>query len=157
MSRITLQQHTLGGPQTVDDANVYIVHLPAPSLSTFSPSTLSAQIAAELRVHFNILRANGAAILVLVTRLMPNASGAMEADVESLARMHDLWLLQMTNSRALEMAQLLELLNSVHDGAGRGLVIVNKLASRRHYMVALEVQIRPLADQQQHGHDWNWI
>ena len=90
---------------------------------------------------------------MLVARLVPDAPGTMDADVESLARMHDLWLMQMTNNRALETAELLELLDSVRDNAGRGLVVVNKLSSRRHYIVALEVQIRPLSDQQQYGHN----
>ena len=81
---------------------------------------------------------------MLVARLLPEL-GTMDADVEALARMHDLWLLQMTNSRALETAQLLELLDGVRDGAGR-LVVVRKHSSRRHFTVALEVQFRPLSD-----------
>ncbi|KAM0794061.1 hypothetical protein BDR22DRAFT_895535 [Usnea florida] len=150
-SRITLQHRTLGAPQPVDDAAVYILHLPDPFLSPPSSTTVSAQITAELRAHCSVLRPNSAAALVLVARLVPDAPGTMDADVESLARMHDLCLLQMTNGRALETAQLLELVDSVRDGAGRGLVVVNRLASRRHYIVALEVQMRPLPSSQQYG------
>ena len=149
MSRITVQHRTVGAPQTVDDAAVYILHLPVPSLSAFPPSTLSAHITAELRAHFNILRANSSVTLVLVAGLVPDAPGTVDADVESLACMNDLWLLQMTDNSALKMAQLLELLDSVRDGTGRRLMVVNKVSSRRHYIVALEVQLRPLSDQQQ--------
>lgn len=147
MSRITIQHRTSGTPQSVEDAAVYILHLPAPSLSTPSTS-LAAQITAELRAHFNILRANSSVTLVLVVRLLPE-TGTMDADVEAIARMHDLWLLQMTNDQALEMSKLLELLDGVRDSAGR-LVVVNKISSRRHFAVALQVQIRPLSDPRGH-------
>jgi hypothetical protein len=146
-SRITIQHRALGAPQDVDDAAVYILHLPAPSLSTPSTS-LAARITAELRAHFNILRANSSATLMLLARLLPEP-GTVDADVEAFARTHDLWLLQMANDRALETSQLLEILDAVRDGTGR-LVVVNKLSSRRHFTVALEVQIRPLSDQRGH-------
>ena len=148
MSRISIQHRTLGAPQNVEDAAVYILHLPAPSLSTLSTS-LAAQITAELRAHFKILRVNSSVTLVLVARLLPEP-GTVDADVEALARMHDLWLLQMTNNRALETSQLLELLDGVRDGTGR-LVVVHKLSSRRHFTAALEVQFRPLSDQCGHN------
>ena len=143
-----IQHRTPGALQNVENAAVYILHLPGPSLSTLSTS-LAAQITAELRVHFNILRANSSVTLVLVARLLPEP-GTMDADVEALTRMHDLWLLQMTNNRALEISQLLELIDGVRDGAGR-LVVVHKLSSRRHSTVALEVQIRPLSDARGHN------
>lgn len=148
MSRITIQHRTPGAPQNVEDAAVYILHVPAPSLSTLSTS-LAAQITAELRTHFKILRANSSVTLVLVARLLPEP-GTTDADVEALARMHDLWLLQMTNSRAWETSQLLEFLDGVRDGAGR-LVVVHKHSSRRHCTVALEVHFRPLSDQRGHN------
>ena len=148
MARIMIQHRPVGAPQTVEDAAVYILHLPAPSLSTLSSSQAS-QITAELRAHFNILRTNSNVTLVVVARLVPEP-GTMDADAEALARMHDLWLLQMTNNQALEISQLLEALDGVRDGSGR-LVVVNKLSSRRHFIVALEVQIRPLSDKNGHN------
>ena len=148
MSRVTVQHRTPGAPQNVEDAAVYIYHVPEPSLSPLS-SSLAAQITAELRAHFKILRANKNVTLVLIARLLPEP-GTMDADVEALARMHDLWLLQMTNSRALETAQLLELLDGVRDSAGR-LVVVRGHSSRSHFTVALEVQFRLLSDPCSHN------
>ena len=148
MSRVTTQHRTPGEPQNVEDAAVYIYHVPAQSLSPLS-SSLAAQVTAELRAHFKILRANKIVTLVLVARLLPEP-GTMDADVEALARMHDLWQFQMTNSRALETAQLLELLDGVRDSAGR-LVVVRRHSSRSHFTVALEVQFRPLSDPCSHN------
>ena len=139
-SRISVRHYTPGAPQDVHDASVYILHLPAPSLSNPSTSLVS-QITAELRAHFNILRVNSGAKLVLLTRLLPEP-GTVDADVEAFARAHDLCLHQMANNWALDTPRLLEILDSVRDSVGR-LVVVSKHFSRRHLTAALAVQIRP--------------
>lgn len=140
LARITIQHRARGVPQSVEDAAVYILRLPAASLST-PLSSLTAQITAELRAHFNLLRTNSNALLILVAQPQPEP-GATDAKVEATARAHDLLFYQIANGQTLEMTQLLEIINNVRDGYGR-LVVVNKLSSRSHLAVAFKVQVQP--------------
>lgn len=138
-NRINVQTRTLGAPQSTNDAAVYILHMPTPSLLTPSGSVMT-KITAELRAHSNVLRNNSAATLILVIRLLPEP-GAVDPEVESIVRLQELQLLQLTNDRGLDMAQFTKLLHSVRDNTGR-LTIVNTLSSRRHFAVVFEVKIQ---------------
>jgi hypothetical protein len=62
-----------------------------------------------------------------------------------MARLHDLSRLQLANEREMEMGELVEMVNSVHDGMGR-LVVVNKLRSRKSATVALGVKYQAYTD-----------
>ena len=66
----------------------------------------------------------------------------MEADIEVEACLRDLSLLQLSNEREMEMSELLEAINSVHDSMGR-LVVVNKLVSRNSATIALDIKYQP--------------
>lgn len=142
-SRITVQKRTPGTPQTVNDAAVYILHLPSPSPGVPSHS-LPAQIIAELRAHFSVLRASNYATLILAPRLLPEP-GTVDPDVEAIARLRDLSLLQLANEREIEMAELVDILNSIRDSMGQ-LVVVNKLRSHNNATVALGVKYQAYAN-----------
>lgn len=142
-SRINIQQRTPGTPQSVCDAAVYILHLPSPSPKVPSQS-LSAPILAELRAHIGILCLNSSATLVLTARLLPEP-GTVDPDVEAIARLRDLSLLQLANERETEMLELMDMLSSVRDSMGR-FVLVNKLRSRNNSTVAFEIRYRRHVD-----------
>lgn len=106
--------------------------------------SLPARIIAELRAHIGVLRASSCATLVLTARLLPEP-GTVDPDVEAIARLRDLSLLQLANEREMEMLELMDILNSVRDSMGR-LVLVNKLRSRNNATVAFKVQYQAYAD-----------
>ncbi|KAH8807219.1 O-methyltransferase family protein [Xylogone sp. PMI_703] len=132
--RITAQRRTPGARQMVGEAAVYILRHPSPSLSAGAPS----RILAELHAHLGVLRANSVATLVLLLHLLPEP-GTVDPDVEAIARLRDLTLLQLTNEREMEMEDLVDMVNSVHDGAGR-LAVINKFRSRNSLTVALGIR-----------------
>ena len=144
-SRITFQERMSGTLQIVHDAAVYILHVPSPSPGLTSHS-LAARITAELRAHIDVLRANSSATLVLTARLLPE-SGTVGLDVEAMARLRDLSLLQLANEREIEMSELMDMLDSVSDSMGR-LVLVNKFRSGNSATVALRVRYQAYADRQ---------
>lgn len=143
-SRITVQKRSPGTPQTVEAA-VYVLRLPTPSPSMPSHS-LPARIISELRAHLGVLRANSTATLIITPPLLPEP-GTVDADIEAIARVRDLSLLQLANERELEMSELVDMLNSVRDSMGR-LVVVNKLQSRNNVTVALGVKYQAYGDHQ---------
>jgi hypothetical protein len=143
-SRITVQQRVQGPgtPQIVHDAAVYILHLPPP-LPGIPIGSTTTQISAELRVHLDVLRSNRSATLILVARILPE-SGTVGPDVEALACLRDLSMLQLANLREMEMLELMNMLNSVSDGIGR-LVLVNQRRSPCNGAIALEVRYEACA------------
>ena len=143
-SRITVQKRVPGTPQTIKDAVVYIIRLPAPSAGM--PSHASpAKILAELRAHLGVLRANRTSVtLILAPRVLPEP-GTVDPDVEAVARLRDLSQLQLANEHEMEMGELVEMVNSVHDNMGC-LVVANKLRSRNSTTVALGIKYRAYAD-----------
>jgi hypothetical protein len=130
--RITVQKRMPAAVQVVKDAAVYILRPTTPSPS------LPAQILAELSAHLGVLRANALATVILAPPLLPEP-GTVDPDVEAMARLRDLSRLQLTNECGLELGELIEMVNSVHDSRGR-LVVVNKLRSRNSATVALGVK-----------------
>ena len=143
-TRITVQKRVPGTQQTVKDAAVYIIHLPAPSAGTPS-HTFPARILAELRAHLGVLRANRTSVtLILAPRLLPEP-GTVDPDVEAIARLRDLSQLQLANEHEMEMGELVEMVNSVHDSMG-WLVVANKLRSRNGITVALGIKYWAYAD-----------
>ena len=139
--RITVQRRMSAAVQVVKDAAVYILRLTAPT------SSLPTQILTELRAHLGVLRANASATLILAPPLLPEP-GTVDLDVEAMARLRDLSHLQLTNEGGLELGELMEMVNSVHDSRGR-LVVANKLRSRNSATVALGVKYEAYADASQ--------
>lgn len=140
--RVRVQERSPGAPQFVQDAAVYVLHLPCTSLTT-SIGSLREQILRELRAHFNVLRVNRSATLILIARLLPSPGHASEQDPEAAARVQDLLLMQMTNGQEWDLEMLKELLNEVSDTSGR-MVITHDHSSRERYSAAVvEAQLRP--------------
>jgi hypothetical protein len=156
--RITVQSRPVGTPQAVQDAAVYILHLPSSlSVSTLptsrpSPSpaslsdvpsrSLSTRIVTELRTHLGVLSTSIHPTLILIPHLMLPAPGSLDPRAEATARMHDLTLFQLTNDRELEVSELTDLVGSVGDSFGR-LVVVNELRHRNNLTAALAVKYQP--------------
>lgn len=138
--RIAIQQRVPGALQTIHDAAVYILRLPSPSHEMPSHA-VPAHIIAELRAHLGMVRTSNFTLLVLTPRLVPE-SGTVDPDVEMLARLRDLSLLQLANDREMETFELMDLINSVRDSKGQ-LMIVNKLQARNTANIALEVRYQP--------------
>ncbi|KXG53335.1 uncharacterized protein PGRI_003850 [Penicillium griseofulvum] len=137
--RITLQNRTQGTLQNVHDADVYVIGLPSPS-PTLPVLTILDQMASELRAHLPVARASRRpAILMLVPRLIYDHGSTAESTGELVARLHDLSLLQLANERAMEMAELIQIVNSIGDGTGR-LGVVRRMGTPHMAGVLLEVR-----------------
>jgi hypothetical protein len=100
--------------------------------------SLRERIAAELQAHLGVLRANPSATFILAPRLLPDPN-TTDPDVEAVARLRDLTLLQLANERLMEAEQLVEIVHSVGDGAGR-LAVVSKLGTRNSATTALGIK-----------------
>lgn len=142
-SRVTVQQRAPGTPQTVQDAAVYILCLPPASPGVPSSSLLTG-VTAELKAHISVLRANSSATLVLTAYLLPEP-GKLDPDVEVLARLRNLSLMQLANERGIEESEVTSMLNGVEDRLGR-LMVVNKLLSRNNATVAFEIRYQTYAN-----------
>jgi hypothetical protein len=119
-NNITVCQRAHGTRQTIKDAAVYLVRL---STSTVVP--IRSRIVSELRAHLGILEANRTALLFLTLPLLPEP-GTTPAQFERLARLRDLSLLQLAGNGNMTLQELIDLVDSVHDGDG-GLAIVKKI------------------------------
>lgn len=124
--RITVTTRILGARQPITDAAVYILHF-------------SNAILAELRIHCSILCASSGIMLILTGSLLPEPGSMADPEIEATVRSRDLSLFQLTNKGEMEMAELLEMLDTVGDSVGR-LVVTNKLYSRNNLVVALVVK-----------------
>jgi hypothetical protein len=141
-SRIVIQSRVPGTPQTVQDAAVYILHMPTSStllLQTDVARCLSAWVLAELRAHIDVLKASSQPTLILATGSILPEPGTTDLSMEAIARLRDLSLFQLAGTCEMEMAELLELVNTVGDDTGR-FVVVNQLRCRGNAVVALCVK-----------------
>lgn len=137
-ARIVVQERAFRGLQTVKDAAVYIYRVPALSTVMLS-QPLATSILGELRAHLDVLRANiTATLLVLMPSLVPELGNA-DPNVETKARLWDLFRLQLANEGEMEMAELVEIISNVQDSMG-SLVVVNKLRSRDGATTALAMR-----------------
>jgi hypothetical protein len=158
-SRITVESRLPGTPQTVRDAAVYIIAVP-PSTSYLSstlpdtgPGCFRSWLLAELKAHIDVLSASsGATLIVSAPPALPRP-GTIDSDIEGVARLRDLSLLQLFDEHEMEMLELIELVHSVHNSSGQ-LVVVNQLQSRRRVTVALCVKYQPVVTQSQSISDW---
>lgn len=150
---ITIEKRHPASPQPIEDAAVYILHLPSTSptsTSSSSPSSTSssADTVAELRTHLPILRANPRSRILLITPRIFSESGreAYSADAAA-ASVRDLTLLQLCNDHSPGGVELAELVRRVGSSAGGGdnngadhpLVVVGGLRNARGGMVGVEV------------------
>lgn len=118
-------------PQPVTDAAVYIIHIPAASLGL--------TIKAELDDYLSILSASGGIMLVLTTRLLPEPGTLSNPEIEAGARARDLTMSQLANESEMEMSELLSIIRTVGDSAGK-LVVTNQLRSNNGVVLALTIK-----------------
>lgn len=104
---------------------------------------LRSRIVAELEAHLDALCDNPSAVLILEVRLVPEKNTA-EPYVERSARLLDLTLSQFTNSRALDICQMMDMVGSVRNSRGR-LVVAKQVASSTSTIVALGIQFQAAA------------
>ncbi|KFZ03776.1 hypothetical protein V502_10671 [Pseudogymnoascus sp. VKM F-4520 (FW-2644)] len=128
---ITVTYRAMGMPQSVTDAAVYIIHVPAAS------SALT--IKAELDDYLGVLRACGGIMLVLTTRLLPEPGTLSNPEVEAVARTRDLNMLQLANESEMEISELLSIIKTVGDSAGK-LAVTNHLRSSNGVILALTIK-----------------
>lgn len=136
--RISVQNRAPATAQVVKNAAVYIVRL----TSRFTP--FPAQILDELNAHFDVLRTNSSATLVLALSLLPGPKDFGTA-VEAKARMRDLYRLQLTNQYEMELGDVLGIINSASDCNGR-LVVASTMRCSQSPTVVLGVRYQAYED-----------
>ncbi|KUJ13609.1 uncharacterized protein LY89DRAFT_785260 [Mollisia scopiformis] len=144
-SRITIQKRTLGTPQTVNDAAVYILSLPSPSPSLPSHSVIE-RFASDLRAHLGVLHGNSAATLILTMCPLPKPN-TVDPDIEASARQRDLTFFQLANDHRLEVNDVEDVINNARDTMG-ALVIVNRLRSWKDATMAFGVKYQTYGSHQ---------
>ncbi|OBT49352.1 hypothetical protein VE00_00489 [Pseudogymnoascus sp. WSF 3629] len=128
---ITVTYRAMGMPQSVTDAAVYIIHVP----TTSSGLTIKA----ELDDYLGVLRTSGGIMLILTTRLLPEPGTLSNPEIEAVARARDLSMLQLANESEMEMSELLSIIKTVGDNAGK-LVVTNHLRSNNGVILALTIK-----------------
>ena len=136
-ARITVTERIPGIHQYLENAAVYIIHLPSPS--AFAPESTPA-IQALLQEHLVVIRDGSSVLLILTARLLP-PPGSQDAypDVQSVARTRDLSMLHLANEGEIEMSELLSAVEMTQDAAGR-LIITERLRSHEGIDLALVVR-----------------
>ena len=132
-SPVAMTKRTMGAPQTVLDAAVYILHLPASAPS---------EVLCELMAHFAVLQACGASMLIWTGYMLPEPGSIPNSDSETLARSLDLAQLRLTGKGEMEIVDLLRLIESIGNGT-RKLAVAKTIRSRDDIVVALLVTVLP--------------
>ncbi|KAL6811955.1 hypothetical protein J3E69DRAFT_371486 [Trichoderma sp. SZMC 28015] len=136
---ITVTHSLPGQPQTVTDAAVYILHLPAATALGESSALLSTQ----LQDHLDVLRGNGGLLLILTPRVLPQPGS--DRSIEGIARARDLAMIQLAEGCEMEVADFTDMINTTRDKIGR-LVVMNSLRSRDGLLLALAVKYQTWDD-----------
>lgn len=140
-TRVQIQYRADGAPQTVQGAAVYLYYILPPS-ATRPVDQVLAELEAEIRSHYPVLRASPKATLVVVIHLLPEP-GALSGSVEANLRAMDILLHQLTNQRLLEEQDILNALDHIRDSTGR-LVLVKKSIERHRPVTVLEIKAEVL-------------
>ena len=133
-SRVTVISRTVGMPQPVTDAAAYIIHIAPPSGAEGRPT-----VHAQLHEYIGVLRASGGVMLVLTAQVLPEPGTIPNSEVEALARTRDLSMLQLANDGAVEMAELVDIIDTLRDELGK-LVVINKLRAQDGLVLVLVVK-----------------
>lgn len=128
--------------QHVKDAVAYIVQ---PAVAPLASGGLASRelITAELHSHLSVLRTNPSAIVIFAPTLLPESESA-EVGLEIQARLRDFAHLLLGNEGALEVAELIKLVEEVWDTNGK-LVVTNRLRSGGGATIALTVRYQSVA------------
>ncbi|KAL5344603.1 hypothetical protein ACLOAV_010295 [Pseudogymnoascus australis] len=89
--------------------------------------------------NLGLLRASGGIMLALTTRLLPEPSTLFNPEFEAVARARDLNMLQLAYETEMKMSELLSIIKTVGDSAGK-LVVTNHLRSNNGVILALTIK-----------------
>lgn len=117
-SKFTVQKRDLNTPQVVQDAALYILH---PYMTPLTPCVpdLATTAKAELQAHMSVLRNNPSATFLFIPRMLPEPSGVASASHEVQQRLHDLINTELGLEGILEIAEAIDMVESVHDEYGK--------------------------------------
>lgn len=137
--RVTTCTRPIGTNQPVQDAAIYIIHLPLPVPAT-SQKLYRQMIATELSAHFRIVRVNRGAVLYLVANVsLETETGQSDTDAERKARLHNLYLYQMARRDFIKLTDLTDILESIRDHQGQ-LKLIRKFRTSCSSTSVLEVR-----------------
>lgn len=140
-NNIHLHRRAPGQPQTIKNVGVYILCLLSPSpRNGLSFHAIQSRLIAELRAHLGILRENSSTMLILRMRFLPE-QGAVDPEIECVARTRDMTLLQLANEREFEVTEVIDIIQDINDGMGK-LMVVSKIRSKNDAVVALGVKFQ---------------
>ncbi|CAI6332003.1 unnamed protein product [Periconia digitata] len=140
ISNVTLCQRNPGTPQSIKDANCYLVS----ATNNLTTTTTLIQVRAELQAHLSVLRANRAAVLILTSTVAtPLTTGPVLPYAIPLTQVRDLQLLQITGTPYLTLPDLLDTVKSVQDGHG-GLTVVKQLHTANSTLLGLGIRYQSI-------------
>ncbi|KIA75338.1 hypothetical protein HK57_00217 [Aspergillus ustus] len=135
---ITVTYRTNGMTQPVLGAAVYILHL-----ANYNPNsettTTTSTLHAELHNYLGVLRGSGGILLIPTENLLPEPGSVTDPGLEAVARARDLAMLQLGNEGEMEIMELVGVIGSIRDGAGK-LVVTNQLKAGNSLVVGLMVR-----------------
>lgn len=135
--RVEIQTRQPGTPQLIENATAYILQ-PGYSRNEIGSTKL---LSCELKAHFECLRTNRAAHLIVAPRLLPEP-GSVSCHAEAGARVRDFANLQLNNQCALEVSELYSLIDDTGDSYGK-LVVKTHMHNATGATVALAVKYEP--------------
>ncbi|KAJ0164699.1 hypothetical protein CTA2_404 [Colletotrichum tanaceti] len=154
-SWLEVRNRAPGTTQDEKDAAVYLLHVPDPFF--YASSGAHAEVCvAELRAHFDMLRTNETATVILIADVVPESGGlgggggggggggSPDGPAEVRARLDDLLLLQTGHDAVFDVKRLEALLEFAREGAD-SVTVVNRLSSASHSLVAIVLRSRGLA------------
>ncbi|KAG9239835.1 hypothetical protein BJ878DRAFT_530573 [Calycina marina] len=140
--KLIVQRRAPGDPQNERSAAVYLLHMPDPFL--FASSVAHTEVCtAELRIHFDLIRAKGDGNLILIADVLQDPD-TPTATAEAVAALQDLLLLQIGHKEAFDMARLMELLECMHLDPTR-LTIINQLSSPDYPILMFKLRVDSLS------------
>ncbi|RMZ73883.1 O-methyltransferase family [Pyrenophora seminiperda CCB06] len=140
---INIQRRKPTAAQTVSDAAVYILQpcFDARSTDEYAPCEL---LTLELQSHFEILRKNTSALLILAPKMLPEP-GSVALNSEVQARLLDFAEMQFNRKSAVEVTELFKLTESICNAHGR-LMVTKRLRSAEGSTIALAVKYQAFGE-----------
>ncbi|KAL2173103.1 uncharacterized protein P884DRAFT_212954 [Thermothelomyces heterothallicus CBS 202.75] len=135
---VTVTYRAAGMPQPITDAAAYIIHLTPPPPSGGGVEG-GRTLRTQLDEYVGLLRASRGIMLVLTADVLPEPGSMPNPEVEAVARARDLSMFQLSNRGAVELADLLGIINSLGDGFGK-LTVINKLRAPDGLVLVLVVK-----------------
>ncbi|CBF80173.1 uncharacterized protein ANIA_07819 [Aspergillus nidulans FGSC A4] len=141
-NRVSVHSRGAGAPQTVLGPAVYIVRIPSPS--PMLPWTkLRSQTVMELQAHLQVLRTQPTSRLMIAALVLPSP-GTVNQETESMVRLRDMSLLQLSNERQPTKTEIVEIVTGIRDSGGC-LVVTREIHTTASAAIGLEVRYEPSA------------